>query len=86
MFKRPFNLAEEGTDEEWSQKMGILNALYLPGVEAKGLRPRISPVNSFRIIFNEYFGASYDILPDRGFTYRDLEHAYDFIDVTEKIR
>ena len=84
--RRPFNMAEEGTDEEWFQKMGILNALYLPGVEAKGLHPRISPVNSFRIIFNEYFGASYDILPDRSFTYRDLDHAYDFKDVTDKIR
>ena len=74
------------SDAEWRQKMGILNALYLPGAKPKALHPRISPVNSFRVVFNNYFGASYDILPDRSFTYRDLDHAYDFVEVTEKIR
>jgi hypothetical protein len=86
LFKRAFNLVEKGTDEEWSQKMGILNALYLPGVSPKALHPGISPVNTFRIVFNEYFGGSYAILPDKSFTYRDLEHAYDFVEVTGRVR
>ena len=29
------------------------------------LYPAISPVNSFRLIFNEYFGANYPLLPDQ---------------------
>jgi hypothetical protein len=40
-----------------------LNAYYLPnGYE--GLYPTITPVNSFRVILNEYFGANYPLLPD----------------------
>jgi hypothetical protein len=42
----------------------ILNAYYLPGDGAKNLYPSITPVNSFRIIFDTYFGTHYDLLPD----------------------
>ena len=41
----------------------ILNAYYLPG-GYKDLYPTITPVNSFRIILNDYFGADYPLLPD----------------------
>jgi hypothetical protein len=40
-----------------------LNAYYLPN-GSQGLYPSISPVNSFRVILNEYFGANYPLLPD----------------------
>lgn len=47
-------------------QMRILNAYYLPeGAEA--LYPGISPVNSFRIIFNTYFGANFPLLEDRSY-------------------
>lgn len=42
----------------------ILNAYYLPGEGARRLYPSISPVNSFRVVFNEYFGAGLELLPD----------------------
>lgn len=45
------------------QHFFILNAYYLPGHNDK-LYPQISPVNSFRYIFNNYFGGKYDMLPD----------------------
>lgn len=41
----------------------ILNAYYLPG-HPEVLYPSISPVNSFRVIFNVYFGAHFTLLPD----------------------
>jgi hypothetical protein len=45
------------------QRMGILNAYYLPeGSEA--LYNTITPVNTFRIIFNTYFGGKFDLLDD----------------------
>ena len=47
---------EEGTT--------ILNALYLPGSQADWLYPGITPVNTFRLIFNHYFGQHYSYLPD----------------------
>jgi hypothetical protein len=40
-----------------------LDAYYLPN-GYDNLYPSITPVNSFRIIFDQYFGASYPILPD----------------------
>jgi len=40
-----------------------LLAYYLPNGSEK-LYPSISPVNSFRLIFDEYFGANYPLLPD----------------------
>lgn len=45
----------------------ILNAYYLPDGYAD-LYPSITPVNSFRTILDEYFGAQYPLLPDMTFS------------------
>lgn len=67
-------------------KMRILNAYYLPEVDMeKVLYQDVTPVNTFRIIFNEYFGANYKKLPDRSYIFADLKHPYKFIDVTDKV-
>jgi hypothetical protein len=42
----------------------ILNAYYLPGFGENHLYPAISPVNSFRVVFNTYFAAGLSLLPD----------------------
>lgn len=47
-----------------SNRYEILNAYYLPGDGIKDLYPNITPVNSFRIIFNNLFGTDYPLLPD----------------------
>jgi len=44
---------------EWRK---ILNAMYLPGMNYSELSESISPVNTFRLIFNHYFGADYPLL------------------------
>ncbi len=41
-----------------------LLAYYLPGKGSAKLYPTISLVNSFRLIFDEYFEANYPLLPD----------------------
>jgi hypothetical protein len=46
-------------DNEWEK---ILNAMYLPGIDYDTLSGNISPVNTFRLIFNHYFGADYPLL------------------------
>jgi len=46
---------------EWKR---ILNAMYLPGMDAKMLYNNISPVNTFRLIFNHYFDTDYPLLED----------------------
>jgi hypothetical protein len=45
----------------------ILNAYYLPDGGARLLYPGITPVNSFRIVFNHYFGARLKLLPDESY-------------------
>jgi len=46
------------------EKFGILNAYYFPDGTPKTLYPEITPVNSFRVIFNHYFGTHFSRLPD----------------------
>jgi len=61
---------DHGAPIEWSEseqnaKLGILNAIYLPGLDGtKMWHQSISPVNTFRMIFNQYFGQNFEILPD----------------------
>ncbi len=55
----------EITNPAWlKQKAYILNAYYSPD-SIDGLYDGISPVNSFRLIFNQYFGKDYELLSDR---------------------
>lgn len=42
----------------------ILNAYYLPGDGSAKLYPTISPVNSFRVVFDTYFGSHFGLVTD----------------------
>ena len=55
----------EADHDELQIKMGIMNAYYFPDGDYEQLYPDITPVNSFRILFNKYFRAELNILPDR---------------------
>ena len=48
-------------------RTAILNAYYFPGGDYDGLYPTISPVNSFRVFLNAYFGAGLPLLDDVSF-------------------
>jgi hypothetical protein len=54
----------------------ILNAYYLPGNNDK-LYKTISPVNSFRVVFNSYFGGNYELLEDVSY-YSPVPKIYNF--------
>jgi hypothetical protein len=45
-------------------RMRILNAYYLPQGGDQKLYEGISPVNSFRLVLDHYFGAGYNFLKD----------------------
>jgi hypothetical protein len=64
--------------------MGILNAYYLPGGTSR-LYPTISPVNSFRVVFDQIFGVPQALLDDRSYFSTD-HRLYEFHDVTERAR
>jgi len=56
---------ESMENSKMDERLGILNAYYFPNQNYADLYPSISPVNSFRVILNEYFDGEYDLLPDR---------------------
>jgi hypothetical protein len=64
--------------------LSILNAYYLPNNGDKLLYPQITPVNSFRVIFNYYFGEQSNLLPDRSY-FSTATYLYKFYDVTERL-
>lgn len=77
----------EATDSELQIKFRILNTLYLPGVDQSKLYSAITPVNTFRLIFNEYFGARLPLLEDRSYAAIDgYRHIYDFFEITDRVR
>ena len=63
------------------ERMSILNAYYFPDLKDNPLYPEITPVNTFRVLFNEYFGANYPLLPDRNF-FSIINRPYHFFEVT----
>lgn len=72
------------SDRFLRERMRILNAYHLPGGGNDLLYPSITPVNTFRLIFNRYFGQEYPLLPDRSY-YKGYATSYDFYDVTERV-
>jgi hypothetical protein len=50
-----------------------LSTYFLPGDGAEELYPSITPVNSFRLIFDHYFAADYYLLPDETYTGFNLD-------------
>lgn len=78
----------QATDTALREKFPIINAYYFPGKEAttSGLYDSITPINSFRVLFNTYFGQNYDLLPDRNYIFQDDNNYYKFIDVTDKVK
>lgn len=66
------------------QRMTIFNAYYLPGAGSRLLYPQVTPVNTFRIIFNAYYGGDLDLLEDRVF-FSVYPKIYNFDEVTGTI-
>ncbi len=65
-------------------RMSILYAVLMPDAGESGLYDSITPVNTFRIIFNRCFGSSLPLLEDRNF-YTTFDNPYRFIEVTGQI-
>jgi len=50
--------------EQVTSRTAVLNAIYLPEGCRTGLYPTMTPVNTFRTVFNSCLGTSLEILPD----------------------
>lgn len=70
------------------ERSSILNALYLPGIDQELLYPELSPVNSFRIVLNNYFGTSLELLPDLTYysTSRDITIMTDVTEIRDSMK
>ncbi|OGO60522.1 MAG: hypothetical protein A2032_01310 [Chloroflexi bacterium RBG_19FT_COMBO_49_13] len=66
------------------ERFSILSAYYFPNGMTNQLYPSISPVNTFRVIFNTYFGTNLDILPDINY-FSSFDYPYQSTDVTQNI-
>jgi hypothetical protein len=86
--------------ERMRKRLGILSAFHLPERDAAAIVPDdISPVNTFRLVFREYFGADLPLLPNRCHYWdpdpdnvygkpenaRLRGHSYRLVDVTRQV-
>jgi hypothetical protein len=76
---------ESPSDDMIIERMSNLNAIYLPDSNYEKMYDGITPVNTFRIIFNEYFGEDYELHDDENF-WSDGDHPYNFNNISEKIK
>ncbi len=66
--------------ESPKRRMSILNAYHLPDEGGQQLYENISPVNSFRVIFNHYFGGNLPLLADISYySHYDQPYQYEII-------
>lgn len=66
------------------ERLSILNAYFFPDHNYAALYPTITPVNSFRVVLNQFFGTKYQMLPDRSY-FSTLAFPYQFTDVTNRL-
>jgi hypothetical protein len=62
----------------------ILNAYYFPDHDYQFLYPTISPVNSFRVIFNQFFNQTYPLLLDRSYKSQIAPYPFAIKEIKEK--
>jgi hypothetical protein len=75
----------DATDAELGGKFRILDAVYLPGEGPDAHLESFTPVNTFRIVFDRYFGADLPLLPDRSWVFQDSTHPYRFTEITDRL-
>ena len=65
------------------ERFSILNAYYLPQGGSSQLNQHITPVNSFRVLFNYFFGTNFEFMDDKEY-FSTWDNPYNFVDVTDK--
>jgi hypothetical protein len=66
------------------ERISILNGYYFPDQDTSGLYPSISPVNTFRIVFNRIFHTEFELLEDTSY-FSTLRQPFDFYLVPEDL-
>jgi hypothetical protein len=63
------------------ERFSNLSAFYLPGADKSVVPDNVTPVNVFRLIFNQYFETNYEMLPNRNY-FMSNAAPYQFDDIT----
>lgn len=74
----------ENNLESDKDKLRNINYYYFPEHD-KIIYDGITPVNSFRIIFNSFFSTDFKILEDKNFYINEKENQYKIIDITKEL-
>lgn len=70
-------------DKCQKERFAIFTAYYLPGIDQSHIEDAITPVNLFRIIFNEYFYTELPLLDSISYTHKNVSnYPFEFIDIT----
>ncbi len=83
--------SKKGLDQDLLTKTDVnecfpnLNALLVPRTTRAALYDGITPVNSFRILFNTLFGDKHPMLPDRSW-YSPFSRPFEFTEVTNRVK
>ena len=64
-------------------KFRIINAMFFPDRNYQSLYPDITPINTFPVIFNQFFDQDIALLPDTIRAYHSFSDLYSYRDVTE---
>ncbi len=72
---------EKPEKTDYRERMGILNAYYVNDVTQEFIYDSITPVNTFRIVFNSYFNSSLPLLEDRSYFSR-WSLPYNFYEIS----
>lgn len=81
-----FTIDRKASDVEVREKTNVLNAYYFPNRKYGALYDTITPVNTFRVVLNEFFGTDLARQSDRTHTLGGRYNFLDFVDVTDRVR
>lgn len=79
-----------GTRNKWksnysqsavAERSGILYAVLLPDKNYQQFTDNMTPINTYSILFNQYFGENNELLPNKTY-YTSYDEIYGFYDVT----
>jgi hypothetical protein len=74
---------ESAAETKMKERFSILGAYHLPDGGDKLIVPNMTPVNTFRVVFNHYFGADLEYLENESY-FSDWEIIYDFFLLTDE--
>jgi len=72
------------SQEAVRERSGILYAVFLPDGNYEEFSKTMTPINTYGLLFNKYFGENNDLLPDRTY-YTSYDEIYGFYDVTDML-